>query len=148
MISGLRYILSATLVVVPLSVVVFVAYFIYAIATKPAPHFFPLDDPSGIYTIVKSSFTGNNPPEIIRANDSHYLYYYVEYKGERIYLVDGLTSFAVLVGQSNAELGDFAGKSVQIKGDFVRSRRQCIVTKCNEFTDSRIVLNIDEIMLR
>lgn len=141
-------VLLASLFIVPIILVGFIGFFLYSIIKKPAPQFFPLDDANATYTIVKSSFRGNNPPEVIRTDDLNYLYYYVEYKGSHIYLVDGLTSFVILVGQSKVDLKDFVGKSVQIKGDFGSSKRQCIVGQCREIAGPWVVLNVDEVRLR
>lgn len=132
-----------------LSVVGFLIYFFFFTEYK-APNFFPLDDKTATYTIVKSSIAGNNSPEITTSIDSKYKYYLVEYKGRHIssILGNGLDSFTVLVGKSKVALDRLVGKRVKIEGKFGHSSKQCILDTCSDIYGPWIVLNIDEVTLQ
>ena len=116
-----------------LSIVVFAIYFIWTVKNQKEPRFFPFDEPSAEYSIVKTS------------EDAPFM---VKYKGPNAFPLnpnsDG--SISVIIGKTKYNLDEFLGKNIYIsKGDFVSSSQQCIANTCKDIAGPYVVVNIDEI---
>src|SRR3989344_3139383 len=132
------------LLVVIFSFVVFVAWFIYAIVTDEPPHFFPLNNSQGKYTITKNCPNGQGWREQFSGQGYAYC---VEYKGADVFMNDesGNTNFfRITVGKSAIDLEPLIGKEVKsIEGKYVGSRKQCIQDKCVDIGGPYVVLDVN-----
>lgn len=141
--------LKLTLVILFILIFAFIIWFIWQIANKPAPRFFPLANPNARYTVVKSSkmAQGNNETITTDSADLPNDRYYIEYRGKNVFADDNNKNFfRITVGKSKKDLEPFINKDVRIiKGEFVSSSRQCIVDRCIDIFGNYIVLNIDQL---
>lgn len=146
-----KLIAKKILIIITVPVLAFIGWFVWAIVTEDQPQFFPLNNSSARYTIVKSSKVGQGWDEKEATNSSELPEprYYVEYRGEGVFTDDHNNNFfRVTVGNSRIELGPFIDKDVVItKGKFVSSSKQCIVDKCIDIYGPFVVINIDELEL-
>lgn len=127
-------------------VVIFLVFVAYEIITYKQPIFFPLDNSQGKYKITKKCPNSQGWIEDVTTQSRAYC---VEYKGSNVFNDnDGNSSFfRITVGKSDVDLEQYLDKQVKnIKGDFVSSKKQCILNKCVDI-GTRVVLNVDSLEL-
>lgn len=131
---NIKRVLLTVLLILGTGVILFVFWFVRAIFTDDTPEFFPLNNSKARYTIMKSSkvVQGNDEKEATNSYEFPQPNYYVEYRGDSVWLDDTNNKFfRIIVGNSKVDLEPFIGKDVMItKGKFVGSSKQCIVNKC------------------
>lgn len=147
--------LKLTLGVLFVSIIAFITWFVWQILNESVPQFFPLDNPSARYTVIKSSkmTQGWNEMETTNSAVNSAILpgerYYIEYRGENVLADDNKKNFfRITVGNSKVDLEPFINKDVKVtKGEFVSSSKQCIIEKCVDIYGPFVVLNIDQLRL-
>lgn len=107
------------------------------------PHFFPLDNPHGEYTITKKCPHGQG---IIKKYNIVGEAYCLEYRGEGVIATEPQINndfFRITIGRSDIDLEQLNGKQVKnLTGKFTGSSQQCINEKCIDIGGPYAVLDI------
>lgn len=111
---------------------------------KP-PQFFPLDNSESKYFVTRNCPPQgwHDKPAVLGET------YCVIYNGTGVFLNEesgNTDAFTVVIARSKIDLRPFENKHVKnIKGEFVRSSKQCIKDKCININGPYVALNIDEL---
>lgn len=123
-----------------------IGWFVYKIFTYQQPHFFPLNNLDGEYTVTFECPHGQGWIEWAETDGSAYC---IEYRGNRVFSSDGNANFfRITVGNSKVDLESLIGEKIIVtEGDFVSSSEQCVQDKCIDVGGPLVVLDIEEIQV-
>lgn len=130
----------------PLLVVTFlvVAWFTWEIYTDKPPHFFPLSNTEGTYTVTKNCPNNQGWDEAVRHTGN---FYCVEYKGPGVFMYEKSPEYGfyrITVGHSDVDLAQYLNSEIKnIVGTFNSSSEQCIMNVCAPLPGNTVVLDIE-----
>lgn len=122
-----------------------------AIYTDKPPTFFPVQNPEGSYTVLKSH-VGNLSCKDIVTNAQAYTQaenelFVIKYKGPGVFqgAFDKTDCIYVYIGKSPLKLDQYVGREVNVNGEFRTSDKQCIEKSCSRIGTRFVVFNIKSI---